>query len=155
MFLSQFVQTFRLATRPGVVAPGSGARDCGPSITVDAALAAEAARYAAQIAVDVPAMERLFGDDLRYTHSSGLSDTKATYIEAMRSQSTRYHRMTLGDVAVRCYGGLAILTGDTVFEVTARGQDMTLDLVFHAVWVQRSAGPQFVSWQSTRRPAKP
>jgi hypothetical protein len=66
----------------------------------------------------------------------------------------RYRKMTLGDVTVRCFGGLAVISGAGTFEVTARGQDMTLDLLFHAIWAKRAGGLQFVSWQATRLPAK-
>ncbi len=87
---------------PGVVLraadPGAGAASSLPSVTVDDALAAEAARYAAQTANDFAAMERLFGDDLVYIHSSTAIDTKASFIESIRSGAVRYrrHRHGLG-----------------------------------------------------------
>jgi len=134
--------------------PGSGVMPCDAAVTVDEALTAEAARYAAQTTNDFAAMVRLFGDDLVYIHSSTAVDTKATFIDSMRSGAVRYHRMTLGDITVRCYGGLAVISGGAGFEVTARGQAMTMDLLFHAAWAKRAAGLQFVSWQATRLPAK-
>jgi hypothetical protein len=140
--------------RPHVLQPGGGPMPCAPAVTVDEALAAEAARYAAQTANDFAAMERLFADDLVYIHSSTAVDTKTSFIESMRSGTVRYHRMVLGDVTVRCYGGLAVITGRTGFEVTARGQALTMDLLFHALWAKRDAGLQFVSWQATRIPAQ-
>lgn len=140
--------------RMHVLQPGSGAMPCDAVVTVDEALAAEAARYAAQMANDFAAMERLFAEDLVYIHSSTAVDTKASFIESMRSGAVRYHRMTLGDVTVRCYGGLAVISGRGAFEVTARGQAMTMDLLFHALWAKRASGLQFVSWQATRLPPK-
>jgi len=136
-----------------VVNPGSGARDVSGTVTVEEALAAEAARYAAQTANDFAAMERLFGDDLVYIHSSTAIDTKASFIESIRSGAVRYRRMTPGDVTVRTYGGIAIVTGEVRSEVTVKGQDLTLDLLFHAVWARRAGGLQFVSWQATRLPS--
>ena len=124
------------------------------TITEAEALQAEQARYAAQMANDFAAMERLFGDDLVYIHSSTSVDTKASFIESMRSGAVRYRTMTRGDVKVRCYGSVAIITGQGSFEVTARGQELRLDLLFHAVWAKRANGVQFVSWQATRLPAK-
>ena len=129
-------------------------QDCSGAITPAEALAAEDARYAAQMKNDFAAMERLFGDDLVYVHSSTVIDTKASFIESMRSGAVRYHKMTRGDVKVRAYGCIAIISGAGSFEVTARGQDMRLDLLFTAVWAKRAAGVQFVSWQATRLPAK-
>jgi hypothetical protein len=124
------------------------------TITEAEALQAEQARYTAQLGNDFKAMERLFGDDLVYIHSSTTVDTKASFIESMRSGAVKYRNMTRGEVKVRVYGSVAIITGNGTFEVTARGQDMRLDLLFHAVWAKRAEGVQFVSWQATRLPAK-
>ena len=140
--------------RMHVLQPGSGAMPCDANVTVDEALAAEAARYAAQMANDFASMERLFAEDLVYIHSSTAVDTKASFIESMRSGTVRYRSMSLGDVTVRCYGGLAVISGRAGFEVTVRGQAMTMDLLFHALWAKRASGMQFVSWQATRVPAK-
>jgi hypothetical protein len=129
---------------------GGGAQDCSGTITVEEALKAEEARYAAQMRNDSAAMERLFGDDLVYTHSSTVQDTKATFIESMRSGAVKYRSMKRGETKVRTYGCIAIVTGQASFEVTARGQDLTLDLLYHAIWAKRAAGVQFVSWQATR-----
>jgi hypothetical protein len=133
-------------------APGgaSGAQDCSGTITVAEALQAEEARYAAQLRNDFAAMERLFGDDLVYIHSSTVEDTKASFIESMRSGNVKYRGMKRGDVSVRTYGCIAIISGRAGFEVTARGQELSLELLFHAVWAKRAAGVQFVSWQATR-----
>ena len=121
------------------------------AITEAEALAAEQARYAAQMNNDFAAMERMFGDDLVYIHSSTVVDTKASFIESMRSGAVKYRTMTRGDVKVRTFGSVAIITGSGVFEVTARGQDLRLDLLFTVVWARRAGGLQFVSWQATRK----
>ena len=131
-------------------AGASGAQDCSGTITAAEAMQAEETRYAAQMSADVKVLERLIGDDLVYIHSSTLEDTKASFIESLRSGNVKYRKMTRGDVAVRTYGCIAIVSGKGTFEVTARGQDMTLNLLFHAVYAKRAAGVQFVSWQATR-----
>ena len=133
-----------------VPAGGAGAQDCIGTITADEALKADDARYAAQMRNDFAAMERLFGDDLVYIHSSTVQDTKASFIESMRSGAVKYRSMKRGEVKVRTYGCIAIVSGRANFEVTARGQELSLDLLYHAVWAKRAAGPQFVSWQATR-----
>ena len=120
-------------------------------ITEAEALAAEQARYAAQMSNDFAAMERMFDDDLVYIHSSTVVDTKASFIESMRSGTVQYRNMKRGDVKVRTFGSVAIITGSGVFEVTARGQDLRLDLLFTVVWAKRDGRLQFVSWQATRK----
>ena len=137
------------------VAGAAAAEECSGTITADEAMKAELARYAAQTSNDFAAMEKLFGNDLTYNHSSAASDDKAKYIDAMRSGRTKYRKMTPNsDVTTRTYGCLAIITGTAVYEVTAGGQDRTVPLRFTAIWAKRPSGPQFVSWQSTAIPPR-
>jgi len=126
---------------------------CSGTITAEEALKAEEARYAAQLSNDFAALESMLGDELVYIHSSTTVDTKTSFIESMRSGAVKYRKMTRGEVKVRTYGCIAIVSGRGTFEVTARGQDLKLELLFHAVWAKRAAGTQFVSWQATRLPA--
>jgi ketosteroid isomerase-like protein len=140
-------------TIAGHAAPAGGGKAGG--ISEDEALRAEQARYAAQTANDFAAMEQLFGDDLVYVHSSTVLDTKASFIESMRSGTVRYRQMQLrGEPRVRTFGAVAIITGRALFEVTVKGEDRALDLLFHSVWARRPSGLQFVSWQATRLPPK-
>ncbi len=136
--------------------PASGrAQEPGGAITAEQALRAEEVRYAAQMSNDFAAMERFFGEDLVYVHSSTVVDTKESFIESMRSGTVRYRNMQVrGEPRVRAYGGVAIITGRALFEVTVRGEDRALDILFHSVWARREAGLQFVSWQATRLPPK-
>src|SRR5438270_12212256 len=76
-----------------VAAGAAAAQDCSGTITADEAMKAETARYAAQTSNDFTAMEKLFGNDLTYNHSSAATDDKAKYIDAMRSGRTKYRTM--------------------------------------------------------------
>lgn len=139
----------------GIGAAGMArAEECGGQVTADEALAAEDARYLAQTTNDFAAMDKLFGRDLVYIHSSAVVDNKATYIDSMRSGTVKYRVMRRSGVTVRTYGCIAILSGDATFDVTVKGKDLTVDLRFHTVWAKRGGGGlQFVSWQATRVPA--
>ncbi len=150
----RFVRLFALFAMLGLVAAGAAAaQECTGTITADEAMKAETARYAAQTSNDFAAMEKLFGNDLTYNHSSAASDDKAKYIDAMRSGRTKYRTMKPnGDVKTRTYGCIAIITGTAVYEVTAGGQDRTVPLRFTAIWAKRPSGVEFVSWQSTGIP---
>jgi hypothetical protein len=122
------------------------------AITDYEALAAEDARYRAQTNSDFAAMERLFGDDLIYQHSTGMLDHKAGFIRAINSGMVKYRQMERHDVIVRTYGAIAIITGRARFEVTVGGIDSAVSIRFHSIWVKRGANPQFVSWQATLLP---
>jgi hypothetical protein len=138
----------------GLMLSGAGAADCDGPITADDALKAEDSRYAAQASSDFDAMGRLFGDDLVYVHSSGVVDGKATYIDRQRS-GLHYRAMRRSNAKVRVYGCLAIITGNGDFDVTQNGQDSTVHLLFHSIWLKRGPDVQFVSWESTPAPPKP
>jgi uncharacterized protein DUF4440 len=149
--LKTLIRALRSCAITHMVPPGAtGAQECTGTISVEEALKAEEARFAAQMSGDVTAMQRLFGDDLVYIHSSTLEDTKASFIESIRSGNVKYRSMKRSDVKVRTYGCIAIVTGTANFDVTARGQELSLHLLYHAVWAKRASGPQFVSWQATR-----
>ena len=152
--IDRFVRRFALIATVILVSAGAAsAQDCTGTITADEAMKAEMSRYAAQTSSDFAAMEKLFGNDLTYTHSSAASDDKAKYIDAMRSGRTKYRKMTPNnDVKTRTYGCVAIITGTAVYEVTSGGQDRTVPLRFTAIWAKRPSGAEFVSWQSTGIP---
>ena len=132
-------------------APGSGAQECSGTITVDEALKAEDARFKAQMSGDGAAMKKLFGEDLVYIHSSTVVDTKQSFIESITSGNVKYRSMHRGESTVRTYGGVAIVSGSAKFEVTVKGENRTLDLLYHAIWAKRIAGAQFISWQATKK----
>jgi uncharacterized protein DUF4440 len=125
---------------------------CTGTITPEEAWSAEQARYAAQTSADFAALERMIGDDLVYIHSSSNVDTKASFIESQRSGAVRYRSMRPMEIKVRAYGAIAIVSGRLDVDVSVRGQDTTLRLLFHSVWAKRTGGVQFISWQATRLP---
>ena len=89
------LRLFALVSLLGLVAVGgAAAQDCAGTITADEAMKAESARYIAQTTNDFAAMEKLFGNDLTYNHSSAASDDNAKYIDAIRSGRTKYRKMT-------------------------------------------------------------
>jgi len=150
--LRQYIFALREFATLRAAVGGGGVQDCSGTITVEEALKAEQDRYAAQMKGDAAAMQRLIGDDLVYIHSSTVQDTKASFIESIRSGNVKYRTMKRGDVKVRTYGCIAIVSGGANFGVTVKGEDRTLNLLFHAVYAKRAAGVQFVSWQATKLP---
>ena len=154
--MSTLLRSLTLSVILGVVVAGTAfAEDCSGTITADEAVRAEDARYAAQTANDVAAMENLFGPELVYSHSSAAVDNKATYIDSMKSGRIKYRTMKRSDVTVRTYGCLAVISGTAEFGVTFGGQDRTVPLRFQSIWAKRPDGAiQFVSGQATGIPAK-
>lgn len=138
-----------------VMSSGSAfAEGCGGNITAEEALRGEDARYAAQTGRDFAALQQLIGEDLVYIHSSAIVDNKASYIETQHAGTVIYRTMKRGDVSVRTYGCLAIITSLANFDVTNKGQDISVELRFHSIWAKRAGTVQFVSWEAMRVPPK-
>jgi hypothetical protein len=123
------------------------------SPTPEEVLRAEDARCAAQVGGDFAALERFYDDELVYHHTTGAIDGKASFIELQRSGTVRFHRINRHEARVRVYGPVAIVTGTGTFEYNARGQEMVVVQLFHAVWLRRAEGLRLVSWQATRAKA--
>jgi ketosteroid isomerase-like protein len=115
-------------------------------------LSLEDKRYAAMTGGDFGALEALLHDELLYTHSSSLTDTKASWLESMKSGRTKYKKAAFGDRKVRILGDTALVTGKAQIEVEVGGQPRALKLVFLDVWTKTPKGWKFIAWQSTPQP---
>ncbi len=115
-------------------------------------LALETRRYAAMTANDLDTLAALFHDDMIYTHSSGVVDSKASYIEALRSGRTRYLEVEQREQNVTLLGDVALVVGASHIEVDVvlNGEKVhkSLDLRSLAAWTATAAGWQFIAWQS-------
>ena len=116
-------------------------------------LALEERRCAAMAANDVAALEKLFHDDLIYTHSSAVVDTRASYLDTLKNGHTRYHSVQRSDEKVRVCGDTALVTGRAIIDVTVKGEKKHLDTRFLDVWTKTPQGWKFIAWQSTKLPA--
>ncbi len=115
--------------------------------------AAEDRRWAAQLGADTEALAELLADELAYTHSNGLVDTKASFLEAIANEVFDYRSADRTDVTVAMVGETAVITGRVAMLVVAGGREVNLDSRYSAVWAHRDGRWQFVCWQSTPIPA--
>ena len=117
-----------------------------------AILALETQRYQAMTSNSLDALAALFHDDMVYTHSSGLVDTKASYLDALRSGRTRYLEVDQLEQHVTLLGDVALVRGASHIEVdvTVNGEKVrkSLDLRSLAVWTATPGGWKFLAWQS-------
>ena len=89
---------------------------------------------------------------LLYTHSSGLTDTKVTWLASLRSGKTKYKSAACSDRKVRLAGDTALITGRAAIEAEINGQPRSLRLVFLNAWTKTPKGWKFIAWQSTAQP---
>jgi ketosteroid isomerase-like protein len=112
--------------------------------------AADAERVRALLANDIAALEALLGDDLAYVHSNGMLDTKASYIDSLRSGVSRYLTMDMSDVSVRALGeDVAVINAKFNARVQVRGGEVNPKPRVLIVYARRNGRWQMVAWQST------
>ena len=114
-------------------------------------LALEDERYAAMCSGDFAALEAMLHDELLYTHSSGLTDTKVTWLASLRSGKTKYKSAAFSDRKVRLAGDTALVTGRAAIEAEINGQPRSLSVFLNA-WTKTPKGWKFIAWQSTPQP---
>ena len=112
----------------------------------------EAQRCAAILAADTAALRGLLHEDMIYTHSSGLADTKSSFIDAIASGKFVYRRIENTKESVRLYGDTALVSGQTVIDIDVDGAARRLNLCYLAAWTRTEVGWKFVAWQSAGIP---
>jgi ketosteroid isomerase-like protein len=116
-------------------------------------LKADALRLEALVAADVPALQALLGDELRYVHADGRVETKYVLIAAVESQGTDYVAAKARDVVARAYGEAGVVSGSVQVRVrSAGGPERKLRTLYTAVYAKRNGAWQLVAYQSTRAP---
>jgi ketosteroid isomerase-like protein len=118
-----------------------------------AVLAAQDKRIALTVAADLAGLGAAMTDDLTWTHSNANVETKAEFLEAIRSGKYVYKSMTFDDRRVRLHGdATAIVSGTCRVQVTSSGRDLDIRLRFTELYVKQAAGWKMALWQSTRVP---
>jgi len=113
-------------------------------------------RVAAFKAGDSAGLGAILSDELRYAHSNGVVDNKATLIDVIVSGRTKYvgydyeeRSFTFPAPKIALMAGRAHIKAETA----TGGMDGVLS--FLAVWREEADGKwRFLAWQSCRLPAK-
>jgi hypothetical protein len=108
-------------------------------------------RVAAMISGDKAKLDAAFSDELRYVHSSGKLDTKASFIEALASGKSKYNAMTYETRNFREVApGLVLMDGRVRVKLGAKEPFTELYLGFLAVYRMEKGAWKFLAWQSCK-----
>jgi hypothetical protein len=128
--------------------------DARDAAEITEVLTAEQTRVAALGAQDVPALEKIMAEDETYVHASGKVDTKASFLDAIRSGQLHYITWTPKSMQVRVAGkDAAVVNGEYAVRVTdtrVQPQPFDISIFFLAVYARRDGRWQQIAWQSTR-----
>ncbi len=114
--------------------------------------ALEMQRYSAIESGDAEALDAVLDDNLIFTHASGKIDSKESFISSLTSGNLTYNKIDLEDVEVRLYEKCGVVTGKSSLNITVKGEDRKLELLFTTVWVSDRSEWKVVAYQSTHRP---
>lgn len=115
-----------------------------------AVLSAQDARIAATIAADIASLEAMLTDDLSYTHSNAVVETRADFLEGLRTGRYRYRSVSFEERRVRPYGDSAVVAGTCRVQVTTGGREIEVRLRFTELYVKQGGAWKMALWQSTR-----
>jgi hypothetical protein len=112
----------------------------------------EEQRYAAMLAADVAGLDGLLDDALTYTHSSGVVDTKASYIGGVRDKVWEYKAISRENERVVVRGSCALVFCRLRIDLLVRGAPKKVDSNALAVWVQYGQQCRLVAVHSAAVP---
>lgn len=113
--------------------------------------AADEARMSAMKSADRDKLTAIFSDDLRYSHSSGVVDTKASFIDVLTKGTTKYLSVDYEDRNFTFPApGIALMTGRAKFKIGTPNGDIDPTLAFLAVWRLEDGQWRFLAWQSCK-----
>jgi ketosteroid isomerase-like protein len=114
----------------------------------------ERQRFEAQVKKDFSFLEKVFADDLIYTHSGGKQDTKTSYINSIREGKSVYDKIEVEEIIVRPYNKEQTAVVNGVILITqppVDGKPVLLHIRYAVVYIKdKLKGWQLVMWQSLK-----
>ena len=123
----------------------------------DAALtavkAADDARVAAMLSPNKATLDGVLSDELRYAHSNGKVDTKASLTAALLGGEAKYQSYNYSERTFTFPApNLALMAGRLEVQAIVDGVSMTTGISYLAVWRLEKGQWKFLAWQSCKIP---
>lgn len=131
----------------GLAGAGLEAGDAEKSV-----LAAQDKRFALTAGGDLDELEAMLTDDMNYTHSHSGVDTKAQFLESLRSGQVRYLSIEPEERSARVYGDAAVVQGVAHLLVKVPDRDIDVRLRFTELYVRQDGDWMLALWHSTKVP---
>ncbi len=115
--------------------------------------AADKVRVEAMQSGDREKLRAIFSDDLRYAHSTGVVDTKTSFIDVLSSKKTKYLGYDYEEQTFTFPApSIALMAGRAHVKAEADGRLMDSTLSYLAVWRKENGQWRFLAWQSCKFP---
>lgn len=102
---------------------------------------------------DMATLDKLVSVDLVYTHSTGNTDSKDTYLGSLKSGDQKYNVFEYGKIEQKMYGNTALVFADVHVKSVTKGTPGESHLKILHVWVKKGSAWQLVAHQSTKLPS--
>ena len=142
--ISSLVIALVVSTTAAYAAPPSD-----PQAEKEVMAAMEAWRQAL-LKKDGAALARLYHEDIRYGHSSGLVEDKKTAVNHIVTSKADYASVDLIDTKITVHGNFALVNGRVNYKQVTDGKANDVKLHVLHVWVRTPQGWQMIGRQSTR-----
>jgi ketosteroid isomerase-like protein len=106
-------------------------------------------RFAAVLAGDVDALAPLLHDDLRYVHSSGVTQDRAAYLAELSKGVWKYREVKRSNEKISIHSDVAIVTNQLDLSVVHLGNEQKVHSSALSIWVLLSNEWQLFAVQST------
>ncbi len=113
---------------------------------------ADDARVAAMLAGDAPALARLLDDQLCYMHSTGVADTKQSYIDGVRNKIWEYKQIAREDMRIAVSGDTATIFCHLMATYHSKGEERHVNSNALAVYTRASGDWRLIAVLSSARP---
>ena len=121
---------------------------------LSAVKAADKTRVTAMQTADRDQLTAIFSDELRYAHSTGVVDTKTSFIDVLTSGKTKYVGYDYEEQSFTFPApGIALMSGRAHVKAETATGTMDSVLSFLAVWREEKGQWKFLAWQSCKLPA--
>ena len=118
-----------------------------------AVTAADDARVAAMLTPSQAALDGVLSDDLRYAHSNGKVDTKASLTASLLGGEAKYVSYRYTERAFKFPApDVALMSGRLEVQAKVDGVAMTTGISYLAVWRLEKGQWKFLAWQSCKIP---
>ena len=115
--------------------------------------AAEEARRLAMLAGDTVKLASLFSDALVYVHSTGVKDSKQSYLQLLSGGTLRYETLEFLALEVKLLGSVGVVTAIMKANVLRGEVRRQVASSYLAVWENTASGWQLQMVQATPLPA--
>lgn len=110
----------------------------------------ELRRFEAMTKTDIGFLQNVLSDDLTYTHSNGLFETKTVHLDNIRSGNLIYKTMQPESMKIQVYGKTAVITGFVNVTGLLKDKEFNLRLRYTDVYVRKKGKWKLVAWQSLK-----